>query len=224
MQTNTIPKAGLSYLKLCLSNVFNVCVCVCVVGVLICTVCQSVYASSFWLLNFSASQTGLWCVGNPFDWEHLQLLKQGRSGQINTLSFILMAWRRGRISWRGVQKDCVSLYVCLYICDWQAGQRYTSYILSVNFYCWWELGWLKALRCVFHMCVLQKELYRSQRPEDAPRSPDFSIERLVYLPLWTDLPYEIPKSWTVLYCFPPYFHLHKERSVGWFIWGTVWGN
>lgn len=118
---------------------------------------------------------------------------------------------------RSIERLCVSVYVCLYICDWQAGQRYTSYILSVNFYCRWELGWLKALRCVFHMCALQKELYRSQRPEDAPRSPNLSIERLVYLLLWTDLPYEIPKSRTVLYCFPPYFHLHKERSVGWFI-------
>ncbi len=185
---------------------------------------EYVYASSFWLLNLSASQTvGFsWYVWNPFDWKHFQLLKQGRSGQINTLSFILIVRRWGHISRSTVQKT-VCECVCVFIHLWQAGQRYTSYILSVNFYCQWELGWLKALRCVFHMCALQKELYRSQHPEDAPRSPNFSTERLIYLPLWPDLSNEIPKGRTVLYCFPPYFHLHKERSVGWFIWGIVRG-
>ncbi len=77
-------------------------------------------------------------------------------------------------------EDCVWVCICVYtsVTDRQVGQLYTSYILSVNFYCRWELGWLKALRCVFHMCALQKELYRSQHPEDAPRSQTSALRDL----------------------------------------------
>lgn len=112
MQTNTIPKAA-SLNHMCIMCPMFVCVWMGCPHMYCMPEC--VYASSFWLLHLSASQTGFsWCVGNPFDWEHFQLLKQGRSGQINTLSFILMAQRRGHNSRSRVQKDCMWVCMCVF--------------------------------------------------------------------------------------------------------------
>lgn len=177
---------------------------------------ECVYASSFWLLNLSASQTvGFsWCVGNPFG--HFQLLKQGRSGQINTLSFILMAQRRGHISRSLVQKDCVWVCtVCVFKNLWLRGRATLHFIYFV---CQLLLPMGAGLvegteMCFSHVCT-SKRTVQIPAPRGPPRPPKLSTERLIYLPLWPDLPYEIPKSRTVL--LPSIFSF-TQREVCWLL-------
>lgn len=164
--------------------------------VLVCSGCPHMYcvpvyalslffSLSFWIPNLPALQTAgfSWCVGNLFDWEHFQLLKQDRSEQINTLSF---PWHNnGDIFQRAQCKTvcvcvCVS-FICVFICLWLTGRATLHFICLV---CQLLLPMGAGLVEGSEMCFSHVHTSKRFAQSPAPRGHHWSPQTLVVRDLY----------------------------------------